>query len=247
MRLEGKVALITGAGQGIGRAAAVKFAQEGADVAVLDRNGETAVLTAEAVASLGRKSLAVTADVADQGSVEEGFARVLATFPHVDVLVNNAGFDRPGTLSRITNDEWDQVMNVHLKGCLNLSRLAAGMMKERKAGSIVNVSSIYGKAGAKGELAYCTAKAGLVGLTKSMARELGPHGVRVNVVLPGLTDTPTILNVMKEEYKRAIIADTPLGRSASPAEIANVIAFLASDEASFMTGAAVEVSGGWGM
>ena len=246
MRLSGKVALVTGAGQGIGEAAALKMAREGADVIVLDKNGATAERTADSVASLGRASLALSVDVADQEQVGAAFQKAVDRFSRIDILVNNAGFDRPGPLSKISNNQWDEVMGVHLKGCLNCSRLAAEVMKKQRSGSIVNISSIYGKIGAKGELAYTTAKAGLIGLTKSMARELGQYNIRVNAILPGLTDTPTILSVMKEEYKKPIILDTPLGRSADPMEIANVIAFVASDEASFMTAAAVEVSGGWG-
>lgn len=246
MRLSGKVALVTGAGQGIGEATALKMAREGADVAVLDRNRKTAEKTADSIASLGRTSLALYADVADEEQVAAAFEQAVAKFSHIDILVNNAGFDRPGPLSKISNTQWDEVMGVHLKGCLNCSRLAAQVMKKRKSGSIVNISSVYGKVGGKGELAYTTAKAGLIGMTKSMARELGPYNIRVNAILPGLTDTPTILSFMKEEYKQSIILGTPLGRSADPMEIANVIAFVASDEASFMTAAAVEVSGGWG-
>ncbi len=247
MRLAGRVALVTGAGQGIGEATAIKLAREGASVALLDWRIETAEETERAVAELGGEALAVQADVRDREQVAEAFKKTRARFSRIDILVNNAGFDRPGGLGRITNEEFDQVLDVHLKGCLNCSRLAAEIMKEQKRGAIVNVSSIYGKIGAKGELAYCAAKAGLIGLTKSMAQELGRYNVRVNAVLPGLTETPTIKNFMKEEFKQDIIRETPLGRSAQPEEIANVIAFLASDEASFVTGATLEAGGGWGM
>ena len=220
MRFSGRVALVSGAGQGIGQAAALRLAREGAAVAVLDRNGDTARSTAQAIVAGGGRTVALEADVARQESVEAAFRETLDRFSRLDVLVNNAGFDRPGTLDRITNDHWNEVLGVHLTGCLNLSRLAARVMREQRSGGIVNVSSVYGKIGAKGEAAYCTAKAGLLGLTKSMARELGPHGVRVNVVLPGLTETPTIQTFMKEEYRAAIIRDTPLGRAAQPDEIA---------------------------
>jgi 3-oxoacyl-[acyl-carrier protein] reductase len=247
VRLTEKVVVITGAGQGIGEATAFKFAHEGACVVALDRNQDTAQKTAETALSLGSDAMALTADVGDEEQVRSAFAKVFDRFSRIDVLVNNAGFDRPGTLDKLNTVQWEEVMGVHLRGCLNCSRLAVEAMKSQRSGSIVNISSIYGKIGAKGELAYCTAKAGLIGLTKSMARELGPHNIRVNVVLPGLTETPTINTFMKDEYKQAIIAETPLGRLADPKEIANVIAFLASDEASFMTGAVVEVSGGWGM
>jgi len=160
--------------------------------------------------------------------------------------VNNAGFDRPGTLLKTREEDWDAVLGVHLKGTLNCIQAVVPHMIEKGYGKIVNISSIWGKSGAISEISYSAAKAGIIGLTKSVARELGRHQINVNVVLPGMILTPTISG-MADKYKNLIIENTPLKRAGQPEEIANVVAFLASDEASFMTGAAVEVSGGWNM
>jgi 3-oxoacyl-[acyl-carrier protein] reductase len=161
--------------------------------------------------------------------------------------VNNAGFDRPGTTAKIDRQGFEAVLGIHLIVPLFLIRVLLPSMRNAGWGRIVNVSSIYALTGGKGEVAYSTAKAGVIGLTKSVAKECGREGVTVNAVLPGLTRTPTIEDVMADKYKDAIIAETPLGRMAEAEEVATVIAFLASDDASFITGAALPVSGGWGI
>jgi NAD(P)-dependent dehydrogenase (short-subunit alcohol dehydrogenase family) len=246
-RFRGKVALVTGAGQGIGQATALRLAVEGASVGVLDCNEQTAAATAKAVEELGSRSLALVSDVSDAAAVASCIERLHATFGRIDVLVSNAGLDRPGSFMKLTPEDFLAVWQVHVLGAVNCCRVCGPLMLEQRDGRIVIVSSIYGKVGSKGESAYCTAKAGLIGLTKSLAREWGFKGVRVNAVLPGLTDTPTIQQLMSRRYKDAIIAETALGRSADPAEIAAAIAFLASDDASFITGTTLEVSGGWNL
>jgi NAD(P)-dependent dehydrogenase (short-subunit alcohol dehydrogenase family) len=168
-------------------------------------------------------------------------------FGSVDVLVNNAGFDRPGAFLKIDPEDFKAVWGVHMLGAINCCHACGSLMIGQGDGRIVNVSSIYAKVGSKGESAYCSAKAGLIGLTKSLAREWGAKGVRVNAVLPGLTETPTIRDVMSPKFKEMMVAETPLGRIADPAEIASAIAFLASDDASFITGATLEVAGGWNL
>ena len=165
----------------------------------------------------------------------------------MDVLVSNAGFDRPGGFLKVGPDDFRAVWEVHLLGAVNCCRACGPIMVGQGDGRIVNVSSIYARTGSKGESAYCAAKAGLIGLTKSLAREWGGKGVRVNAVLPGLTDTPTIRDFMLPKFKDAMIAETPLGRAADPSEIAAAIAFLASDDASFITGTTLEVTGGWSL
>ncbi|MBM3302950.1 MAG: SDR family oxidoreductase, partial [Deltaproteobacteria bacterium] len=203
-RFQGKVALVTGSGQGIGQATAFRLALEGAAVGVMDRNEETAQSTAEAVEEMGGSSLVLVADVADPGAVTESVERLRSQFGDVDVLVNNAGFDRPGAFLKVGPDDFRAVWEVHLLGAVNCCQACARIMIEKGDGRIVNVSSIYGKTGSKGEAAYCSVKAGLIGLTKSLAREWGRKGIRVNAVLPGLTDTPTIRDVMLPKFKEAI-------------------------------------------
>ena len=246
MRLLDKKAIVTGAGQGIGRAIALKFAREGADVAVAELNPESGAKTREAVDSLGRKALLISVDVADPRQVHAMVEQVLMEWGRVDVLVNNAGFDRGATLLKVKEEDWDAVLGVHLKGTFNCIQAVAPPMIEKGCGKIVNLSSVWGKSGAVAEIAYSSAKAGIIGLTKSVARELARHQINVNVVLPGLILTPTIAK-MAEKYQTMIIEQTPLHRMGEPEEVANVVAFLASDEASYMTGAVVEVSGGWNM
>jgi NAD(P)-dependent dehydrogenase (short-subunit alcohol dehydrogenase family) len=242
-----KVALVTGAGQGIGRAVAERLASEGCVVGVFDRNAVTAHETALSISVTGGRALALVGDVRNPQSTAENVGILRDAYGRIDVLINNAGFDRPGAFLKLQPNDIPDVFAVHVTGAVNCCRECGPIMIGQGGGSIVNVSSIYGKVGAKGESAYSTAKAALVGLTKSLAREWGPKGIRVNAVLPGLTITPTIEQFMAPKFKDAIIADTPLGRAADPAEIAAAIAFLASDEASFITGAMLEVSGGWNM
>jgi len=246
MRLDGRKVIVTGAGQGIGRSIALKMAQEGADIAVVEWNPDTGVQTQREVEALGRRSLFFAVDVADRRQVEKMVAEVISTFGQIDILVNNAGFDRPGNLLKTKEEDWDAVLDVHLKGTLNCIQAVIPHMIEKSYGKIVNLSSVWGKRGAVSELSYSTAKAGIIGLTKSIARELGKYQINVNAVLPGFILTPTV-SKMAEKYRNIIIENTPFKRAGQPEEVANVVAFLASDEASFMTGAEVEVSGGWNM
>ena len=246
MRVRDKKAIVTGAGQGIGRSIALKLAQEGADVVIAEMNPETGAQTRKKVETLGRKALFIGVDVANRREVQSMVDEVLRVWGKVDILVNNAGFDRGATLSKVKEEDWNAVLGVHLKGTLNCIRAVAPHMVENQCGKIVNISSIYGRAGGIGAISYSSAKAGIIGLTKSVARELGRYQIHVNVVLPGLILTPTIAK-MAEKYRNMIVDSTPLRRIGHPEEVANVVAFLVSDEASFMTGAAVEVSGGWNM
>jgi NAD(P)-dependent dehydrogenase (short-subunit alcohol dehydrogenase family) len=246
-RFTGKVALVTGAGQGIGRATALRLAREGAAVGILDRNPETTSETVSIIKEIGARALGLIADVSDADAVTEQVQTLREEFGSVDVLVNNAGFDRPGAFLKIDPEDFKAVWGVHMLGAINCCHSCGPLMIGQGDGRIVNVSSIYAKVGSKGESAYCSAKAGLIGLTKSLAREWGSKGVRVNAVLPGLTETPTIRDVMSPKFKEMMIAETPLGRIADPAEIASAIAFLASDDASFITGATLEVAGGWNL
>jgi NAD(P)-dependent dehydrogenase (short-subunit alcohol dehydrogenase family) len=247
LKLKNKVILVTGAGQGIGRAIALLAAREGARVALIERNETTGRETLEQINALGSEGLLVVKDIVLDQAVPEIIERVRTRWNRLDILVNNAGFDRPAGIFKIQDPEWDAVLDVHLKAAMAFIRAAMPIMKEQGYGRIVNLSSIYGKTGGKGEIAYATAKAGLIGLTKSVAKEVGKFGVCVNAVLPGLTATPAIQTMMAEKFKEQILSQTPLGRMAQPEEIAHAVIFLASDEASYITGACLEVSGGWEM
>jgi 3-oxoacyl-[acyl-carrier protein] reductase len=246
VRLKDKKAIVTGAGQGIGRSIALKMAQEGADVVIAEWNPETGNQTRKEVEAVGRKALFMKVDVASRIEVQNMVAEILRAWGRIDILVNNAGFDRGATLLKVKEEDWDAVLGVHLKGTMNCIQAVAPHMIEKQYGKIVNMSSIYGKSGGVAAISYSAAKAGIIGLTKSVARELGGYLINVNVVLPGLILTPTIAK-MAEKYRDMIIERTPLGRIGQPEEVANVVAFLASDEASFVTGAAIEVSGGSSM
>jgi len=246
MRLRDKKAIVTGAGQGIGKSIAVKFAQEGAAVAIVEMNPATGMETQREVEKLGGTALSLAVDVADPNQVQGMVKEVLGVWGKIDILVNNAGFDRAATLLKVKEEDWDAVLGVHLKGTFNCIQAVADHMIENRYGKIVNMSSVYGKSGAIAEISYSSAKAGLLGLTKSVARELAKYQINVNAVLPGLILTPTIAK-MPEKYQNMFIENTPLRRLGRPEEVANVVAFLASDEASYMTGATVEVSGGWNM
>jgi 3-oxoacyl-[acyl-carrier protein] reductase len=246
MRLKNKKAIVTGAGQGIGRSIALKLAQEGADVVIAEMNPDTGTQTAKEIETLGRKALSISVDVANQKQVQVMVDQVFKAWKRIDILINNAGFDRPAHLLKMKEEDWEAVLGVHLKGTLNCIQAVAPHMIENGYGKIINMSSVWGKSGAVSEVSYSTAKAGIIGLTKSVARELGRYQINVNMILPGLILTPPI-SLMAEKYQNMIIENTPLKRIGQPEEVANVVAFLVSDEASFMTGAAVEVSGGWNM
>jgi len=246
MNLEGRTAFITGAGQGIGRACAEVFASRGADLVLLDKNSATLPEVCKTIGKTGRKVVPVLVDLTDTNALRRELETHCSNLT-IDILVNNAGFDRPGTTSKIDKAGFEAVLGIHLSVPLLLIQFVLPSMRSRKWGRIINVSSIYGLIGGKGEVAYSTAKAGLIGFTKSIAREAGADGVTVNAVLPGLIRTPTIETFMAQKFKDAIIQETPLGRMAEPEEVARVIAFLASDDASYITAADIPISGGWGI
>jgi len=246
MNLKARTALITGAGQGIGRACAEVFASRGADLVLLDKNPATLPEVCKKIGKTGRKVVSILVDLTDTTALRRELEAHCSNLT-IDILVNNAGFDRPGTTVKIDRAGFEAELGIHLTVPLFLMQFVLPSMRSRKWGRIINVSSIYGLIGGKGEVAYSAAKAGVIGLTKSVAREAAADGVTVNVVLPGLTRTPTIENFMAQKFKDAIIHETPLGRMAEPEEIARVIAFLASDDASYLTATAIPVSGGWGI
>jgi 3-oxoacyl-[acyl-carrier protein] reductase len=236
--LEGKVALVTGASRGIGRAIAQELARAGASVVVGYRTGRDEA--EELAAEIGGR--AVQADVSSPDDAK----RLVEEAGDLDVLVNNAGLTRDGVLARMSDDDWRTVIDTNLSSIFYTCRAVVRPMMKRRAGSIVNVSSIVGVHGNFGQTNYAASKAGIIGFTKSLARELGSRSIRANVVAPGYVRSQ-LTDVLPEEATQAMIASTPLGRVAEPAEIAGAVRFLASDDASFITGEVLLVDGGLGM
>ncbi|WP_144138270.1 beta-ketoacyl-ACP reductase [Paraburkholderia sp. BCC1884] len=243
MRLSGKVAIITGAGQGIGAATALKFAREGAVVAVCDLNAEAVSSVVEACRKAGAISVGFIANVIDRESVVEMVRKVLGQFQRVDVLVNNAGITRDARLQKMTLTQFDDVIDVNLRGVFHVAQAVVDSMVEQGSGVILNASSVVGIYGNYGQTNYAAAKFGVIGFTKTWSRELGPKGIRVNAVAPGFIDTP-ILSTVPDEVLEKMRDQVPLRRLGKPEEVANLYAFLASDEASYINGAVIEVSGG---
>lgn len=240
--LDGQTAVVTGAAQGIGFAVAELLVSEGARVVVGDINLEAAQ---SAVESLGGPGVACAArcDVTDLAQVESLVGTAVAEFGSLEVMVNNAGITRDATMRKMTEDQFDQVIDVHLKGCWNGTRAAADVMRERSGGSIINISSISGKVGFVGQTNYSAAKAGIVGLSKAAAKELAYLGVRVNVVQPGLINT-AMTSALPTHIWESKLAEIPMGRAGEPSEVASVVLFLASDLSSYMTGSVLEITGG---
>jgi len=236
--LDGKLALVTGASRGIGRAIALELGRAGADVVVGYRSGEQ---EAEAVArEIGGR--AVQADVSDAGS-----ARALVEAAgDIDILVNNAGLTRDGLIARMSDDDWQTVIDTNLSAVFYTCRAVSRPMMKKRAGAIVNVSSIVGMRGNPGQTNYAASKAGIIGFTKSLARELGSRNVRANVVAPGYVHTQ-LTDVLPEEATALMLQNTPLGRLGDPEDVAGAVRFLCSDEAAFVTGAVLLVDGGLGM
>jgi 3-oxoacyl-[acyl-carrier protein] reductase len=236
--LEGKTALVTGGSRGIGRAIALELGRAGASVVVGYRGGQA---EAEAVAAeIGGR--AVQADVADPDAAKA----LVEEAGDLDILVNNAGITRDGLLARMPDEDWRDVIETNLSAMFYTCRAVARPMMKRRGGSIVNISSIVGVHGNPGQTNYAAAKAGIIGFTKSLARELGSRGVRANVVAPGYVSTQ-LTNVLPDEAKDAMLSATPLGRLGDPEDIAGAVRFLCSDEASFITGEVLLVDGGLGM
>ena len=244
LELEGRVAIVTGGSLGIGRAIAVELARAGANVAINFRrhDAEAREVVAE-VEALGRKGLAVQADVASFADAQAMVARVVEELGGLDILVNNAGINRDGVVWKMSEEQWDLVIDTNLKGYFNYIRAAAPVMRERKSGRIVNITSINGLRGKFGQANYSAAKAGIVGLTKTVARELGKANVTVNAVAPGLIETDMMAQA-PDEVKQRALGEMALERLGSPEDVAHVVVFLASDRARHVTGEVIRVDGG---
>ena len=244
MSLQGKVALITGGSRGIGAAVAQTLATAGAAVAVCARNGEAAAATASAIAAQGGQALGVAADVSRAEDAERLVKACLERFGRLDILVNNAGITRDGLVLRMKDGDWSDVLAVNLNGAFYCARAALRViLKQKQSGRIINIGSVVGSMGNAGQANYVTSKAGLIGLTKALAREVAARGVTVNLVAPGFIETDMTANLpdaVKETYRGQI----PLGRFGTAADVAAAVAFLASDGAAYITGQVIHVNGG---
>lgn len=244
MQLEGKVALVTGASRGIGKAIALMLAENGADIAV-NFAGSTAA--AEAVADeiekMGRKAILVQGDVSKADVCAEIVDKVVSELGHIDILVNNAGITRDTLLLRMKEEDWDAVLNTNLKGVFNCTKAAVKYMAKQRSGSIVNISSVVALMGNAGQANYAAAKAGILGFTRSVAKEMAARGIRVNAVTPGFIKTD-MTSVLSEKVVAAMEASIPLARLGEPEDIAKAVLFLVSDNAAYITGQTLHVDGG---
>jgi 3-oxoacyl-[acyl-carrier protein] reductase len=245
--MQGRVAVITGAARGIGRAIAEKLALLGADIVVADMLDDLAKQTADEISQqTHRKTLSIKVNVTEGKSAIEMIDQTVKEFGRVDILVNNAGITRDMLILRMEETDWDAVIDVNLKGVFNCSKAAIRTMMKQRYGRIVNISSVSGQAGQAGQTNYSASKAGVIGFTKALAREVASRQITVNAVAPGFI--PTILtNDLSEELKKSILSATPAGRMGKPEEIAAAVAFLASEEAAYITGQVLAVDGGMAM
>jgi 3-oxoacyl-[acyl-carrier protein] reductase len=243
MTLSGKTALVTGAAQGIGREIALALATDGADVAICDVNLEAAQKTAGDLAAMGRKSLALKANVSASAEVNAMIDQVMEKFGRIDILVNNAGITRDGLILRMKDEDWDLVLSINLKGAFFCTRAALKHMSKQRGGTVINIASIVGAMGNAGQANYVASKAGLIGLTKTIAREYANRGITANAVAPGFIDT-AMTQALPENVRQELAKQIPMGKLGTPGDVANAVRFLASPLASYITGQVLHVNGG---
>jgi 3-oxoacyl-[acyl-carrier protein] reductase len=243
MKLEGRVALVTGASQGIGHACALALAGQGASVAVAARNQQKLDELVAQIAAGGGKAAAIAMDVADEEQIKSGVKSALGQFGKIDILVNNAGITRDQLVMRMKRADWDAVLNTNLTSAYLCIQQVIGSMLKQRWGRIINVTSIFGQMGQAGQANYAASKAGLIGLTMAMAREVASRNITCNAVAPGFIDT-SMTAALSEEFKQNAVKMIPLGRVGAPADVANAVSFLASEEASYITGHVLNVNGG---
>ncbi len=242
--LKDKVAVVTGASRGIGRGIALRLAQEGCKVVVnYNRSAEAAQSVVDTIREQGGEAIAIQADVSDYQQAQRLIKETLKAFGRVDILVNNAGTTRDQLLLMMKEADWDLVINTNLKSCFNVTKAALRSMMKQRYGRIINITSVVGLAGQAGQSNYAASKAGIIGFTKSLAKEIGSRNITVNAVAPGYIPTD-LTNVLPEEMVKEMIALTPLGRAGTVEDVAAAVAFLASDDASFITGHVLTVDGG---
>ena len=241
--LDGKVALVTGAARGIGKAIALKFASEGADVAFTDLViNEAAEETVKEIEAFGHKVKAYASNAADFAQTQEVVDQIMADFGHIDILVNNAGITKDGLMLRMSEAQWDAVINVNLKSAFNFIHALTPIMARQRGGSIINMSSVVGVSGNAGQCNYSASKAGLIGLAKSIAKEMGPRGIRANCIAPGFIISD-MTKALSEEVREQWMKTIPLRRGGTPEDVANVALFLASDLSSYVSGQGIHVCG----
>jgi 3-oxoacyl-[acyl-carrier protein] reductase len=243
MNLAGRVALVTGASQGIGRACALKLAQCGASVALVARNQQKLDEGVQEIAQAGGVGRAFAADVENEDQVKAAFKAVLAEFGKIDVLVNNAGITRDQLIMRMKRADWDAVLNTNLTSAYLCTQQAISSMLKQRWGRIINITSVFGQTGQAGQANYAASKAGLIGLTMAVAREIGSRNITCNAVAPGFIET-AMTSALSDEIKQSALKVIPLGRVGTPQEVANCVAFLASEEAGYITGHVLNVNGG---
>ena len=243
MRLKDKVALVTGAARGIGRAIAFALASEGADIVIWDINIEEAKETSRDIEALGRRSLAQAIDVTNFSKVEEAVNKILDKFTKVDILVNNAGITKDNLLLRMSEADWDTVLNVNLKGTFNCTKAVSRFMLKQRCGKVINIASIIGIIGNAGQANYSASKAGIIALTKTAAKEFASRNINVNAIAPGFIQTEMTAK-LPEEMKQKMLEMIPIARFGSPEDVAGVCVFLASEEANYITGQTIIVDGG---
>jgi 3-oxoacyl-[acyl-carrier protein] reductase len=243
MTLSGRVALVTGASQGIGRACALKLAQSGAAVALAARGQEKLQTLAHEVAAAGGKAVVFPLDVGDEEQIKSTFKAVITQLGKIDILVNNAGITRDQLLMRMKRADWDAVLNTNLTSAYLCAQQAIGSMLKRRWGRIINITSIFGQMGQAGQANYAASKAGLIGLTMAVAREVGSRNITCNAVAPGFIET-AMTSGLADDFKQNAVKMIPLGRVGTPEDVANAVAFLASEEASYITGHVLNVNGG---
>ena len=241
--LANKVAVVTGAGRGIGRAVALAYARMGADVACVSRTEENSAKAAAEVEALGRRAWAVSVDVSDTAAVDAAAGKILDDAGRVDILVNNAGVTRDNLLMRMSEEEWDTVLNTNLKGAFNFTRAFSRPFIRQRSGRIINIASVIGLIGAAGQSNYAASKAALIGFTKSVAKELAPRGITVNAIAPGFIETD-MTAVLDEKMRGEVLERVPLGRFGSPDDIAHAAVFLAMEPTGYVTGQVLTVDGG---
>ena len=243
MLLKGKTALITGAGQGIGKTIALTFAAQGASVAVCDISEETVRQTADEIRALGVESMALKADVSSMSDAQAVTDKMIDTWGKMDILVANAGITRDGLMLKMTPEDWDLVLKINLTGAFNFIKAAYRPMMKQRSGRIIGMASVIGLMGNAGQANYAASKAGLIGLIKSVAKELAARGVTANAIAPGYIRTK-MTDVLKDEVKQQILTRVPMGELGTPQDVANAALFLASDLASYVTGQVIPVDGG---